>query len=79
MRYTQQAMADLFPPGQTAAQNTYLAAISSYPSAPGPPPGTVTAQAHAVLAWWDGTDPAGRMAATIGVPTLIADAGSEAR
>jgi hypothetical protein len=33
---SQQVMADLFPAGQTAAQNTYLAAISSYPAAPNP-------------------------------------------
>ena len=70
---TQQAMADLFPPGQNAAQNTYLVAISSYPSAPGAPADVVTAQAHAVLAWWAGTDPAGQLAATIAVPTLISD------
>ena len=74
---TQQVMADLFPPGQTAAQNTYLAAISSYPSAPGAPAGIVTAQGQAVVAWWNGTDPAGQMAATIAVPTLIADGTSD--
>ncbi len=70
---TQQAMADLFPPGQISAQNTYLAAISSYPPAPAAPAGTVTAQGDAVIAWWDGTDPAGQSAAAIAVPTLIAD------
>jgi len=70
---TQQVMADLFPPGQTGAQNTYLASISSYPSAQGTPAGTVTAQGHAIVAWWDGTDPAGRLAGTIAVPTLISD------
>jgi pimeloyl-ACP methyl ester carboxylesterase len=69
----QQVMADLFPPGQSAAQNTYLAAISDYPSHQGTPTGTVTAQGHAIVAWWDGSDPAGRLAGTITVPTLIAD------
>lgn len=66
-------MADLFPAGQTAAQDTYLAAISSYPAAPAVPPGTVTAQAKAVDQWWAGRDPAGKQAGTIAVPTLIAD------
>jgi pimeloyl-ACP methyl ester carboxylesterase len=70
---TQQAMADLFPPGQNAAQNTDLVAISSYPSAPGAPADVVTAQARAVLRWWAGTDPAGQLAATMAVPTLISD------
>ena len=68
----QQAMADLFPPGQAAAQDTYLAAISSYPPAPGAPAGTVTAQGHAVDQWWAGLDPAGQQAAEITAPTLIA-------
>jgi len=33
----------------------------------------VTAQAHAVDQWWAGLDPVGQHAATITVPTLIAD------
>jgi pimeloyl-ACP methyl ester carboxylesterase len=66
-------MAVLFPAGQTAAQYTYIAAISSYPAAPAAPAGTVTAQGHAVDQWWAGTDPAGQHAANIAVPTLIAD------
>jgi pimeloyl-ACP methyl ester carboxylesterase len=70
---TQKVMAVLFPPGQTAAQHTYLAAISSYPAAPGAPAGIVTAQGHAVDSWWAGTDRAGQQAAGIAVPTLIAD------
>jgi pimeloyl-ACP methyl ester carboxylesterase len=69
----QEVMADLFPAGQVAAQNTYLAAISSYPSAPGAPAATVTAQGHAVDSWWGGTDPAGRRPGAITVPALIAD------
>ena len=70
---SQQVMAVLFPPGQAAARNTYLASASSYPAAPAAPAGTVTAQGHAVDQWWAGTDPAGRKAATITAPTLIAD------
>jgi pimeloyl-ACP methyl ester carboxylesterase len=66
-------MADLFPAGQAAAQNTYLAAISSYPGAPTAPADTVTAQGHAVDQWWAGSDPAGTQTATIAIPTLIAD------
>jgi pimeloyl-ACP methyl ester carboxylesterase len=70
---TQQVMADLFPAGQAAAPNIYLAAISSYPAAPAAPASTVTAQGHAVDQWWAGTDPAGQPAPTITAPTLIAD------
>ena len=66
-------MSVLFPPGQAAAQNTYLASTSSYPPAPAVAAATVTAQGHAVDQWWAGTDPAGRRAATITAPTLIAD------
>jgi pimeloyl-ACP methyl ester carboxylesterase len=68
-----QAMADLFPAGQAAAQDTYLAAISSYPAAPGAPASIVAAQGHAVDQWWAGLDPAGLRAAEITAPTLIAD------
>jgi pimeloyl-ACP methyl ester carboxylesterase len=75
---TQKVMAVLFPPGQASAQNTYLAAISGYPAAPGATAGIVTAQGHAVDAWWAGTDRAGQRAAGITVPTLIAD-GTEDR
>jgi pimeloyl-ACP methyl ester carboxylesterase len=69
----QKIMADLFPADQTAAQYTYLAAISSYPAAPAVSAGTLTAQGHAVDQWWAGTDSAGQHAATIAAPTLIAD------
>ncbi len=70
---TQKVMATLFPPDQTAAQNTYLTAISSYPSSPPAPKAIVSAQGHAVDQWWAGQDPAGRRTADISVPTLIAD------
>ncbi len=69
----QEVMAALFPADQTAAQNTYLAAISSYPPAPPAPADVLAAQRHAVDAWWNGTDPAGTKTATIAVATLIAD------
>ncbi len=69
----QKVMAALFPADQTAAQNTYLAAISSYPPAPPAPANVLAAQRHAVDAWWNGTDPAGTNPATITAPTLIAD------
>jgi pimeloyl-ACP methyl ester carboxylesterase len=69
----QKVMAALFPADQTAAQNTYLAATSSYPPAPPAPAHALVAQRHAVDAWWNGTDPAGTKPATIAVPTLVAD------
>ena len=70
---SQDEMAVLFPPDQTAATNTYLAAISSYPAAPAAPQEIVTAQARAVDQWWAGTDPAGQQTGRITAPTLIAD------
>lgn len=75
---TQKVMADLFPPDQVDAQNTYLAAVSSYPSSSPAPPDIVAAQGQAVDMWWAGADPAGNAVARIHVPTLIAD-GTEDR
>ncbi|MGA2011740.1 MAG: alpha/beta hydrolase [Solirubrobacteraceae bacterium] len=69
----QKVMAALFPADQTAAQNTYLAATSSYPPATPAPAVVLTAQRHAIDAWWNGADPAGTHPATITTPTLIAD------
>ncbi len=69
----QQVMADLFPAGQTAAQDAYLAAISSYPAAAPAPAGIVSDQGTAVTGWWAGDDAAGNRTGTIAVPTLIAD------
>jgi hypothetical protein len=71
-------MAALFPADQIAAQNTHLAAVSSYPPAPTIPAAVLAAQRHAVDIWWNGTDPAGTRSATITSPTLVAD-GSEDR
>ena len=64
---------DLFPAGETAAQNTYLVSISSYPAVPAVPAAIAAAQGHAIDQWWAGRDPAGIKDATIAVPTLIAD------
>jgi pimeloyl-ACP methyl ester carboxylesterase len=72
-----QVMADLFPPGQAAAANTYVAALSSYPAAAAAPAAVVTAQGRAVDAWWAGTDPAGERAAEIAVPTLVTDGSAD--
>jgi pimeloyl-ACP methyl ester carboxylesterase len=74
----QKVMAAIFPADQTAAQNTYLAATSSYPPAPAVPAEVLAAQRHAVDAWWNGTDSAGTKASTIAAPTLLAD-GTEDR
>lgn len=63
----------LFPADQTGAQNTYFAALSSYPAAQPAPAATVMAQGRAVDQWWAGTDKAGQRTATIAIPTLIAD------
>ena len=69
----QKVMAAIFPADQTAAQNTYLAAISSYPPAPQPPTDVLAAQKHAIDTWWNGSDTAGNKSASITAPTLIAD------
>jgi pimeloyl-ACP methyl ester carboxylesterase len=66
-------MAELFPADQTAAENTYLAAVSSYPPAPPAPADVVSTQKRAVDGWWNGTDPAGQETGNIAVPTLVAD------
>ena len=64
---------DLFPADQTAAQDTYLASISSYPAVPAVPAAIAAAQEHAIDQWWADRDPAGIKDATIAVPTLITD------
>lgn len=72
-----QAMADLFPADQAAAQASYQAATSSYPTAAAAPADIVAAQGHAVDDWWAGHDPAGTRTATIAAPTLIADGAAD--
>ena len=69
----QRVMAALFPADRAAAQNTYLAAVSSYPPASPAPADVLAAQRHAVDAWWNGTDRAGTRPAMITVRTLVAD------
>jgi len=69
----QDVLAALFPDDQIAAQNAYLAAVSSYPSAPPAPADALIAQKRAVDGWWNGLDPAGKRADTITAPTLLAD------
>ena len=68
-------MTDLFPADQKSAQNTYLAALSSWPqgSAVPVPARVLTAQSQAVDLWWAGTDSAGAKTAGIAAPTLVAD------
>jgi pimeloyl-ACP methyl ester carboxylesterase len=66
-------MADLFPADQKNAENTYLAALSSWPPAPTVPADVLSAQSHAVDLWWAGTDPAGKKTTGIAVATLVAD------
>jgi pimeloyl-ACP methyl ester carboxylesterase len=73
----QEVNADLFPADQTAAQDTYLAALSSYPATQPVPAATVTAQGQAVDQWWAGSDRAGQRTATITTPTLIADGAAD--
>lgn len=66
-------MSALFPPGQAASFDAYLAAISRYPAQPGVPAGVSAAQANAIGQWWAGTDPAGREDTRISASALVAD------
>ena len=72
-RRGQAGLDDLFPADQAKAAAAFVAAIASYPSSAPAPAATVAAQAKAIIEWWDDRDPAGRMTATISVPTLVAD------
>ena len=69
----QAALDDLFPADQAKAAAAFVAATATYPSSAPAPAATVAAQAKAIIEWWDDRDPAGRMTATISVPTLVAD------
>jgi pimeloyl-ACP methyl ester carboxylesterase len=71
------AQADLFPTGQTLAADAFGGALSAYPSAQSSPAKVIAAQKAAVLAWFDGRDPAGREASRIVAPTLVADGASD--
>jgi pimeloyl-ACP methyl ester carboxylesterase len=69
----QEVMADLFPAGQAAAQQEYLAATAAYaPHAPAPA-AAIAAEGHAINVWLGGADPAGQKTPAISAPTLIAD------
>jgi pimeloyl-ACP methyl ester carboxylesterase len=50
-------LALLFPAGHTAAENAFLAGISSYPTAPDVTTATAAAQRHALDLWRAGTRP----------------------
>jgi pimeloyl-ACP methyl ester carboxylesterase len=63
----------LFPADQAAAYDAFVAAISGYPAASAVPASVIEAQGAASLEWFAGRDPAGRQAAAISVPALIAD------
>jgi alpha/beta hydrolase fold len=69
----QELAADLFPRDRSLAYSAYAADTSAYPAAPPAASATVAAQARAVTAWWDGTDPAAEHTTKISIPTLIAD------
>ena len=65
--------AALFPANQRLAFDAMSAELGLYPTPEQASATTIAAQAHASLQWFDGRDGAGREAARIGAPTLIAD------
>jgi len=67
----------LFPPSQTEAYNSYVAAIAGYPPAAALSKAVESAQRRAVTQWWTGNDPAGRKMAAISAPTLVADGSAD--
>ncbi len=69
----QEVMADLFPANQAAARQAFMAATAAYRGSTSAPAAAIAAQGQAANEWLGGTDPAGRQAATISAPTLIAD------
>ena len=68
-----QSMAQLFPADQAVAQSAFQGATSAYPTGPSVSGAIVKAQAAAVLQWFNGNDPAGKLTRTITVPVLVAD------
>jgi pimeloyl-ACP methyl ester carboxylesterase len=62
-----------FPADQAGALHAFDAAISGYPSAAAASPGAAGIQNLAMSNWRTGSDAAGRQAARISAPTLIAD------
>ena len=63
----------LFPPGQAAAERTYVNGILSYPGYYEAPRDTVLSQNVAVQAWISGAESPGHLVGAIRVPTLVAD------
>jgi pimeloyl-ACP methyl ester carboxylesterase len=63
----------LFPPGQAAAQQAYVAGILRYPGFYQAPRPVVAAQELAIRQWLAGQDPAGRRLGDVRLPTLVAD------
>ncbi len=71
------AQADLFPSDQTMAADAFAGDIAAYPASPSASASVIAAQKSAVLAWFDGRDPAGREATRISAPTLVADGAND--
>jgi pimeloyl-ACP methyl ester carboxylesterase len=67
----------LFPANQSLALDAFLGSIAAYPAAPSASASVIAAQGRASLAWFNGTDPAGRETSRIAVPTLVADGASD--
>ena len=63
----------LFPPGDSAAAQAYVASIVRYPGFYQAPRTAVAAQGAAVEQWMAGKDPAGPRFATVRIPLLVAD------
>jgi pimeloyl-ACP methyl ester carboxylesterase len=67
------ASAALYPPNQTMASDAAAADGSAYPAAAGASRSVIKAQGKAALAWFHGTDPAGKRTSQISARTLVAD------
>ncbi|HEY5334842.1 MAG TPA: alpha/beta hydrolase [Mycobacteriales bacterium] len=63
----------LFPSTAADAQNSYLAAITSYPDFATPSAAALAQQGQALASWTTGQEPAGTKIATISAPTFVAD------
>jgi pimeloyl-ACP methyl ester carboxylesterase len=63
----------LFPPGDSAAAQSYVAGILRYPSSYRAPPTAIAAQEVAVEQWMAGHDTAGVRFGRVRLPVLVAD------
>jgi pimeloyl-ACP methyl ester carboxylesterase len=63
----------LFPADQPMAAAAFAAGAESYAVPEAASAAVISAQGRAALAWFHGTDPAGRETSRITVPTLVAD------